>query len=342
MGRGVGWCALACVCAAALWWATDGTAAGGSGASSGALQQAHMLLPLRSFASGAAARLEIEPTAGGGRVRLTASNLPPPGSVAPRARVYLVWATGGRIMRLGELRRDARGSAMLEFAHPTGFDRYSLIVTAEQTAQADHPGGAPVFSTRANEVAALFPAPAVVRPRNTAPPVRATMPPAAYTPAPARPIVRARRVATSTVAADFYAGIDETLATDAGARELTLVGVRRSVRRARGFARVTAAAGTAYVRARFQRVPPPARFGANRYVLWATTPTGSAHYLGSLPRTGLNSADTYVRAVGVDAEQFDLLVTAERGRSVRGTRRVLATVRPQRVYQSGRPRRTRR
>ena len=151
--------------------------------------------------------------------------------------------------------------------------------------------------------------------------------------------MRPRYAARGANAADFYSGIDEALAREAGARDLTLVGVRRPTRRARGYARVAAAAGTAYVRASFRRVPPPARFGASRYVLWATTPAGRSHYLGSLPRHGLNRTDTYVRAAGMDAEQFDLLITAERGRRVVGTRRVLATVRPQRVYRARRARR---
>jgi hypothetical protein len=319
--------ALACACALGV------SAAGGAGAS--LPQQANMMLRLRSFAAGAQARLEIAPTAAGGRVRLVATNLPPPGQIAPRARVYLVWATGGRIVRLGELRRDGHGNAQLEFTHPASLTRYSLIVTAEESTQADHPGGAPVFSTRANEVTALFPAPAIVRPRNAdATNTNSSAPPLTPT---AQPVVRARYAAQSAVAVDFYAGIDAALERDADARDITLVGVRRAARRARGYARVTAEEGTAYVRARFRRVPPPARFGASRYVLWATTPAGQSRYLGSLPRQGLNSAETYVRAGDVNAEQFDLLVTAERGRRVRGTRRVLATIRAQRVYR--RPRR---
>jgi hypothetical protein len=344
--RGVGWwCVLLCVCATLAGTLAFGVAAAG-GASASLPPQANMMLRLRSFAAGAQASLEIAPTAAGGRVRLVATNLPPPNVVAPRARIYLVWATGGRIVRLGELHRDARGNARLEFAHPAPLDRYSLIVTAEESAQADHPGGAPVFSTRANEVSALFPAPAVVRPRNTdttithpPEPVTTRTPVATEMRAPAsRPVVRARYAAQPVAAAaDFYAGIDAALERDAGARDVTLVGVRRAARRARGYARITGAEGTAYVRAHFRRVPSPARFGANRYVLWATTPEGQAHYLGSLPQRGLNRADTYVRAGGVDAEQFDLLVTAERGRRVRGTRRILATIRTQRVYQ--RPRR---
>src|SRR5205085_2014148 len=222
--------------------------------------------------------------------------------------------------------RDARGNAALEFAHPASFQHYSLIVTAEESAQTDHPGGAPVFSTRAGEVHALFPTPAGAHPTDRDAHVNI-----------ARPVVRARRVTGAATNGDFYASVDETLTNTTSARDITLVGTRRAARHARGQARVAATDGTAYVRALFRRVPPPARFGANRYVLWATTPEGRSHYLGSLPRRHLNNTDTYIRTGGVDAEQFDLLVTAERGRRVRGTRRVLATVRSQRIYQ--RPRR---
>jgi hypothetical protein len=318
-------CALLCVCALVCLLVVFTVQA--SDDESNATQPANLMLQLRSFAAGAAARLEIEPTTTGGRARLVATNLPPPNKLAPNARVYLVWATGGRILRLGELHRDARGNAALEFAHPASFQRYSLIVTAEQSTQTDHPGGAPVFSTRANEVPALFPT-TNLRPRNTELTARAnTM----------RPVVRARRVTSVAASGDFYTSVDEALTTAPNARDITLVGTRRAARHARGQARVGATDGTAYVRALFRRVPPPARFGANRYVLWATTPEGRSHYLGRLPRHHLNNTDTYVRAGGMDANQFDLLVTAERGRRVRGTRRVLATVRAQRVYR--RPRR---
>ena len=325
-GRGVR-CALLCACAVLCLLVVFTAQAGSGAAETATTQPANLMLQLRSFAAGATARLEIEPTTTGGRVRLTATNLPPPNKLAPNARVYLVWATGGRILRLGELRRDARGNAALEFAHPTSFQRYSLIVTAEEHAQTDHPGGAPVFSTRAGEVHALF-ATSSVRPRTDDRDAHVNV---------TRPVVRARRVTSVAANGDFYASIDEALRSATNARDITLVGTRRATRHARGQARVGATDGMAYVRALFQRVPPPARFGANRYVLWATTPEGRSHYLGSLPRRGLNNTNTYVRATGVDAAQFDLLVTAERGRRVRGTRRVLATVKAQRVYQ--RPRR---
>lgn len=325
--RSVCWCALACACAA-LYWATAGAAAGG-----GDTFGQTLMLRLRSFAAGASAQLEIEPTKTGGRGRLTAANLPQPAAVTPGAHTYLVWATGGRIIRLGELRRNARGNAMLQFTHPAPFERYSLIVTAEQSARADHPGGTPVFSTRANEITALFPAPAV-RPRITT----TTMSESATRSPTTRTIVRGTR---SEVGNDFYAGIEGVLRSDAGARDLTLVGTRLA-RRARGQARVAAAAGSAYVRARFRHVPPPARLGASRYVLWALTPAGRSVYLGSLPHAGLNAANQYVRAGAVDNAPFDLLVTAERGPRVVGVRRVLATPRAQRVYQGQVQRRARR
>ncbi|HYX42646.1 MAG TPA: hypothetical protein VE821_13155, partial [Pyrinomonadaceae bacterium] len=217
------------------------TVHGASDDETSAVQPANLMLQLRSFAAGASARLEIEPTATGGRVRLTATNLPPPNKLAPNAHVYLVWATGGRILRLGELHRDARGNAALEFVHPASFQRYSLIVTAEQSAQTDHPGGAPVFSTRAGEVPALFPT-TVVRPRATELTAHANT---------TRPVVRARRVTSVAANGDFYASIDEALTSAPNARDITLVGTRRAARHAGGQARVGATAGTAYVRALF-------------------------------------------------------------------------------------------
>jgi hypothetical protein len=320
-----------------------------SGAGASQPTQTNLMLHLRSFTAGASAQLEVEPTATGGRARLRATNLPPPGTVAPGAKVYLVWATGGRVVRLGELRRNARGSAALEFAHPASFQRYSLIVTAEENARTDHPGGAPVFSTRANEVTAVFPAPADLRPRKTEPPARTTESPTRTTESPARTtdapparlpspraVVRTSRGGPTN--GDFFAEVEEALRTDASARDIRLVGTRLAPR-ARGQARVAATGGSAYVRTRLRRVPAPARLGADRYVLWALTAEGRSLYLGSLPRRGLNGTDSYVRAGGVaGAEQFDLLVTAESGRRVRGVRRVLATPRRQRVYRSRRAR----
>src|SRR4051794_74703 len=66
---------------------------------------------LRSLTTRATGRLTIEPSEGGGRVRMTALNLPDPHTVTPGANTYVVWAlSGGRILRLGELKRDERGN----------------------------------------------------------------------------------------------------------------------------------------------------------------------------------------------------------------------------------------
>lgn len=300
-----------------------------------------VIVRLRSFAPRASGRLEVEPTTGGGRVRLTAVNLPTPQSLAPNARTFVAWASGGRILRLGELRRGARGTGSLVFMHPSEFARYSLIVTAEADARAERPTGAPVFSTRANEVAALFPikddtretarrerrattrrdapaaAPAATARRSTGATATAetNAPPRDATPATAgTTTLRARGAARMGVLErTFFKNIDEAISRDASARTLTLVG-DRGARGARGTARVATQDGTAYVRVRFRRVPPASRFGrGRRYAMWALIPEDmSTVYMGSLPTRNLNRRQTYARTEGVRSDKFRLLVTAER------------------------------
>ncbi|HYP00621.1 MAG TPA: hypothetical protein VER76_10565 [Pyrinomonadaceae bacterium] len=303
-----------------------------------------VIVRLRSFAPRASGRLEVEPTAGGGRVRLTAMNLPPPQKFAPHARTFVAWASGGRILRLGELRRGARGAGSLVFTHPSEFARYSLIVTAEADARPERPTGAPLFSTRANEVAALFPIKDDAREtagrerraatRRAAPPAAAAAPAAtaprrtgatatAGTNAPPRAATPAATAATTlrtTGAARargsegaFFNEIDEAIRRDASARTLTLVG-DRGARGARGTARVATEDGTAYVRVRFHRVPPASRFGrGRRYAMWALIPEDMGTvYMGSLPARDLNRLQTYARTEGVRSGKFRLLVTAER------------------------------
>lgn len=124
-----------------------------------------LVVHLRSFVPGAVGQVIVEPSAGGGRARVLIARLPAPATVSPQARVFVVWATGGRVVRLGELRRASDGSASFEFARPAGFDAYSLVVTAEASAKADRPAGAFVFSTRAGEISALYPP--KVEPRTT-------------------------------------------------------------------------------------------------------------------------------------------------------------------------------
>jgi hypothetical protein len=317
-----------------------------SGVGSDALFDGNTLVVrLRSFAPRASGRLEVEPTVGGGRVRLTAVNLPTPQSIAPKARTFVAWASGSRILRLGELRRGTRGSGSLVFPHPAEFARYSLIVTAEGDARAERPTGAPVFSTRANEVAALFPAPPAVddrraatarRERRTAVPARRdtpagataarttattttaasremNAPPRATNAAPTTTALRARGSGGSDGAGEFFTNVDEALERDAAARTLVLVG-DRGARRARGTARVaTLEDGTAYVRVRFRRVPPPSRYGrGRRYAMWAVIPEDGTVYMGTLPARDINRRQTYARTEGVNSNKFRLLVTAER------------------------------
>src|SRR5436305_4729349 len=112
---------------------------------------------LRSLTTRATGKLTVEASEGGGRARLTALNLPDPQTVTPDARTYVVWAvSGGRIVRLGELKRDERGNGGLAFDRPEGLDRYGVIVTAERSADAERPSD-PVLTTRADEAAALYP-----------------------------------------------------------------------------------------------------------------------------------------------------------------------------------------
>jgi len=114
---------------------------------------------LRSLTTRATGRLTVEPSEGGGRVRMTALNLPDPRTVTAGANTYVVWAvSGGRILRLGELKRDERGNGGLAFERPEGFERYGVIVTAETDANAERPGD-PVLTTRADEATAISPAP---------------------------------------------------------------------------------------------------------------------------------------------------------------------------------------
>jgi hypothetical protein len=328
-----------------------------------------LVVQLRSFVPGASGRVVVEPTAGGGMARLRATRLPAPSTVAPGARAFVVWATGGEIRRLGELRRDERGNAALEFAHPAGFESYSLLVTAETGAQPDRPAGAFVFSTRAGEVNALYPvrreeARVTPPPRDTTAAVRArtvtgaaVAPPAPRSspapksspaPAPVRPaprVVRSPAVlkspaavkppaparapspAAAPSAAEFYESINSAVEDPAAARTLTLAG-EGAARRAGGEARVATREGTAYVRVRFRRVPPPSRFGVRKYVMWAETPDEGTLFLRALPATRLNRRTVYARRPNVTSNDFSLAVTAERSypRPRPRGRRVLKTV----------------
>jgi hypothetical protein len=294
---------------------------------------------MRSFAPPASGRVTVEASEGGGRGRLTALSLPDPQTVAPGARTYVVWAISeGRIILLGELRRDERGNGGLAFVRPEAFERYSVVVTAEAGPAPERPGS-PVLSTRAGEVGPVYPAlvrnetppraePAE-RPSPTpdaaapAPPVTPHTPSATPTPAPAplpmpaatpEPAMRRRAVAARAPGVGFYGEVDAALDSAGGGRVITLDGEHLAPD-ARGEARAALRSGSAYVRADFQNVPLPSAVGAEVFVLWAVIPDGRIVYMGSLPAgQALNLGETYVRTAGFDTDDFTLFVTAERQR----------------------------
>src|SRR5438067_2542730 len=268
---------------------------------------------LRSLTTRATGKLTVEASEGGGRARLTALNLPDPQTVTPDARTYVVWAvSGGRIVRLGELKRDERGNGGLAFDRPEGLDRYGVIVTAERSADAERPSD-PVLTTRADEAAALFPKEEAAGA-------------ASGTPAPPVPDVSAKTNARRAAAGDFYSEVDDALVSNGGGRVIELEG-DPAAPRARGAARATLQRGSAYVRANFRGVPLPSAVGANVYVLWGVVPDGRIVYMGSLPATeDLNRAEVYVRVAGFDVDDYTLFVTAEQQRPAPtpSGRRVLA------------------
>ena len=288
-----------------------------------AAQDGRVDIRLRSFTPTASGQLTIEPSAEGGRARLTALALPDPQTQERDARAYVVWANSeGRIVRLGELERDRRGNGGLAFNHPAGFEHYAVIVTAERSADAARPLGAPVLSTRANEATALFPQP-----------VERTEAPSAATPvAPpdprSLPDSGATRPARAAAApGDFYAEVDGALDARGGGR-LNELESTEVAPRARGAARAAESGGRAYVVVRFRDVPLPQAAGAGVYVMWAIQPSGRLVYMGSLPADEtLNRADIYVRVAGFQSDDFDLFVTAEQRRPAPepSDRRVLST-----------------
>ena len=313
--RAVGLFALVLVCAAAaVVLATTGGARRRSSSSSshhngGAQEEGpgqRLDISLRSFTPRASGHLTIEADRRGGRGRLTALNLPDPQTLSRAARTFVVWATSeGRFLRLGELRRDERGNGGLAFTHPAEFERYTVLVTAESSAEPERPAGAPVLSTRAGEAHAVY---LRTTDESNASPGPTDTPTAASPP-------RERRASTSRsqrATGDFYAEVDDALDAQGGGRALLLEGDAAVAPRAEGQARATAADGRGYVRVRFRGLPLPTAAGANTYVMWAIVPDGRIVYMGSLPATEeLNHADIYVRTAGFETDDFELFVTAE-------------------------------
>jgi hypothetical protein len=129
---------------------------------------------------------------------------------------------------------------------------------------------------------------------------------------PAAPSSRTRR----TAAGDFYAEVEDALASRGGGRVIELEG-DSAAPGARGAARATLSSNRAYVRANFRGVPLPSAVGATVYVLWGVIPDGRIVYMGSLPATeDLNRAEVYVRVNGFETDDYTLFVTAERARPV--------------------------
>ena len=307
-------CAAAVLClalAASAWPACEPAGASVKGASPARQEPQRVDIRLRSLTTRATGQLTVEASESGGRARLTAMNLPDPQTVAAGATTYVVWAvSGGRVLRLGELRRDERGNGGLAFERPGGLERYGVIVTAETSPDTERPGD-PVLTTRADEAAALYaPTAQPARaPESAAEPARApSRPPAAPVP-PASSGTRARRAA-----GDFYAEVEDALGARGGGRVIELEG-DPAAPEARGSARATLAESRAYVRANFRGVPLPPSVGAAVYILWGVIPDGRIVYMGSLPATeDLNRAEVYVRVAGFESDDYTLFVTAERRR----------------------------
>lgn len=250
---------------------------------------------LRSFVNAATASLNFEPTENGGLVRLTALNLPAPSVVSPAARIYVIWAAApGGARRVGALPLDAQGNGGLEFARPAGLESYSVLVTAEATPQAERPGGAVVFASRAGEVTAFF---ATVEERLQEARRRRRRP----EPMPKR---RVRRTG------DFYTEVDDAVANKNGGRTLELIGEALTPT-ANGEARANVIGEDSYVRARIKQLPSSTSVGATAYVLWGTEPTGRIVYMGSVPETVTQETEIYVRTGGAPAGDFKLSITAE-------------------------------
>jgi len=257
---------------------------------------------LRAFIPNTSASMYFVPTRLGGSVRLTALNLPPAGNLLAGASHYVVWAvaSGERPLRIGSLMVDAGGNGGLEFARPASFERYSVVVTAETSAEADHPGGVMVFASRAGAVSAFY------GERNDQ----------QLSDSQRRALAKEFRKGQRTGKRDFYSEVDEALdANPGGARVIELLGGELAPK-SHGVARVASRNENVYVRTVLRRLPVPTEVGANTYVLWGLIPGGRIAYMGSLPSTDFSDADTYVRVGGIRTDELDLLVSAERRRPV--------------------------
>jgi hypothetical protein len=266
---------------------------------------------LRSFIATARGQMNFEPTPEGGVVRLTVTGLPRPQTIMAGARTFVIWASasGARVVRVGELLTDESGNGGLQFTRPPSLESYSVLVTAEQSAEVEKLTGTVVFASLAGEVKAFF--------AEVDKTIRKTQR------AAAREISRRRRVTDN-----FFDEVDLAINTaPGGARRIYLFGSDLAPG-ASGTALATTLSRKAYVRASIQHLPPPILVNAVAYVLWSVVPDGRITYMGSLPTDDLDNTDVYVRVAGFSSD-FDLFVTAEQGRPVsRASERRLLTSRP--------------
>lgn len=255
---------------------------------------------LRSFIPGASGSLYSEPTKNGGKVRVTALELPDPQTLMPDGRTFVVWAfaRGERPLRVGELRVDDRGAGGVEFARPAKFEQYSVVVTAEKDTNVDNPGGVMVLASRAGAITALYDTGTSSKEQSRR---RASL-----------ERWFDRRSSLRSGVRDFYTEVEEALDASRGdVRTVELFG-EDVAPDAYGIARVTARNTLAYMRALIRKLPPPSNFGAHLYVVWGVVPSSRIIYMGSLPVENLNDAEIYWRVGGFESNEFDLMVTAER------------------------------
>ncbi|HEV2704589.1 MAG TPA: carboxypeptidase-like regulatory domain-containing protein [Pyrinomonadaceae bacterium] len=259
---------------------------------------------LRSFVPNASGSLYFEPTPMGGVVRMTALGLPAPETLMPDAHVFLVWAVapGERPLRVGELRADASGNGGIEFARPSSFEKYSVVMTVEPDAAAPAPAGVMVFASRAGAVTAFY---GEKKEQRLSDSRRRAID---------RELNRSAKVRRITN--DFYSEVDDALdSAEGGARTLELFGDEIAPN-AHGLARLASRNENIYVRTVIKKLPLPSAVGANTFVLWGVVPDGRIAYMGSLPAMDISNSDTYVRVGGFRSSDLDLLVTAEMRRPV--------------------------
>ena len=252
---------------------------------------------LRSFRRGVSARLHFEPSGEGGKVRLTALNLPQPEAFAPMAHSYVVWAVTAAAspLRVGELQVSAAGNGGLAFAHPPQMSTYSLIVTAEIGAESSSPKGPIVLASRAREATAYFD-PSISEPA----------------PADARSLKNLRkRLQSRSRSAGFFRDVEGALDRSAdGGRMLVLAGDAVAPE-SFGAARAATIDQQALARAIISNLPRPSSVDANTFVLWAVEPGGRMIYMGSVPVESDGNVDLYARVGGIGNDDFELAVTAE-------------------------------